>query len=387
MKHTLFAFACMTSLACVPCRSADTNTYIQLDTNSEDEHSEEKRPTITIKTLYGGGVRTANQTLNLAERKLTSTHDLPKFRTKLQLGTLTLLNVSNNYLQSDDLGTILRHVAALKTLIARGNSVKSVELLPEHDNLETLLLDGNKIDTLEVAPLCKKLPKLRQLNLQDNLLQLDTVTNISGTYPAMEEIWFDHQIVTPSVAIRCIKAFPNLICELGAGTRFVQKHYSTTKQQWDDCGECTNFRTNADACTAYIFAPLIGAGVGAAIGGIVYACTMHNIPSTWLLTSSQCSENFGDEHIQECQQLMDENQKIVQKWMAIFVPLGTVLPPLTYRLGKTVYNWCRTKPHERYKTVHTREIRAESTFLDLIDNLVEQAPNQEDEVDGQEDAV
>ncbi len=384
MKHTIFALACMVSIACIPGHAADA--YIQLDTHSDDEHSDEKRPTITIKTLYDGGVRTANQTLNLADRKLTSTHDLPKFRTKLQLGTLTLLNTSDNHLQSDDIGTVLRHAAALKTLIATGNKVKSVELLPEHDNLETLFLDNNKIGEFKVAPFCQKFPKLRQLNLEDNPLQSDTITSITGTYAAMEELWFDHHAATPSVAIRCIKAFPNLTCELGAGSRAVQKYYSTTKQQWDDCSDCTDFCTRCECCSVYIAAPLIGAGVGAIIGGIVYACTMQKEPSDWM-SDFKCYKYYAGEHMGECEQILRENQKLVQKWMAIFVPLGAVLPPLTYRLSKTVYNWCRTKPHERYKTVHTREIHAEPTFLDLIDNLVEPAPNQEDEVDGQEDEV
>jgi hypothetical protein len=81
------------------------------------------------------------------------------------------------------------------------------------------------------------------------------------------------------------------------------------------------------------------------------------------------------------------NGKLLGRYSAIFIPTGLVLGPLCFKIGKTIYNYCRTEPENRYIVVHTRAIAQEPRLLDLIEDDVETVPDQEQVQEQEEDAV
>lgn len=339
----------------------DGSEYLELKTialDASDSESEEY-PTQSITTMWQGGVRTENRVLNLSKKNLTTVTDLAQYRKSLELATLATLDLCHNRLKSNDLYTILREIPTLTFLCMRCNQIKTVKEIPTHEKLETLLLNDNKLADFDVNNVLTQLPALRQIALHNNRLMPNTITGIIGSHPKIEELWFDHVALTPAQITAFIAACPQLSSELYAGSRTVQKYYSTIKQQYDDHDDgdkCCGYTQPTDNvwCNpcSYLLMPLAGAFIG-------------------LITASIISTV---QHPHAKQEEMDA----FGYYCAILIPTCAISFLLTYRLMYRLCCYLKTKPEDRYKTVYTRTITVQPRLLDLIEDTIEQVPAQED---------
>lgn len=337
ITHALLAFTCIYASAAV---AADGDNYIPLNQIMVEDHNDEiVRPTRSFKDLYAEGVRTANQALDCSKRKLTTCVDLPNYAKTFGLATLVTMNVSSNDITHENLYTILKHVPKLTCLDAsRNKRITCVKNMPAHDTLETLLLNDNGITELNIAHLCTQLAALRQLALQNNPLQAQGITNITGIYPSMEEFWLgDSEGLYQKQWDALIKTFPNIKAELTAGSRMIQKYYSKTEQQYYRCTECDT-GDDAEGCFWINVIPPF-------MGGVV------SIGTAFLASGG--------------------NDALFGKHLTIFGPIGLIAPSVCMAVLYRVNAYCSTPAHERYKTTHTREINMSPQLLDLVADDVE----------------
>jgi hypothetical protein len=257
MKRILLA--CTSVISIISYAADDADMYIPLEQISVDTPEDEsERTAVTIKTLYDGGVRHMQTVFNISRRSLTSVRDLSHYRNTLNLPNLTTLNASKNYLTSDDLGTILRTLVKLKTLNMGFNDVTSLAEIPLHRHLETLFLNNNKINALNVADCFGKLSQLQRGAFHGNKLIGESITNATGSYPTITELWFDYGAITERLGGQFIQVCPNLTSELCAGSNLVQKHHSRVEVAWDDCSDYPNC---ANPCFVYCISSAIGGAV------------------------------------------------------------------------------------------------------------------------------
>ncbi len=351
-----------------PCMAADT--YIPLDAllidNESDDESE--HPTRSMKQLHADGVRTVNQVLDCSKRHLTTLIDFAQYGKNFDSTNIVTMNISGNYIGNNDLCTILKYAIKLTFLDASHNKkITTIEHIPPHDALETLLLHNNRIKTCNIGHVCTQLSKLRQLTLQGNQLQPEAITNITVTHAQMEECWLGDLELSSAQTDAFIKTFPNIKAELVAGSRAVQKYYSKTEQQYDNCNECD---ADGECCMSYGCSPLIGGVAGLAAAGIAIAITQTPVPN-----NNHFYPDFTDDPYYPAKK---HNAELFGIYCAIMVPIGVLLPPLVYRLGKTIHNYCITPPHLRYATHPTRKIEPLPVVLALTQNEVEPNPGQEE---------